>query len=387
MSVTLREKKNLDKDKKVISISLYLDIYDASATPKRRFEFIHHLKLDIRNSAEARVKNKATRLLAETIRSDRAHELASSDYDVQTESGKKTKAVEWMQKFIDGYKLKDKRNLQGALNRFKDFIGKDKDLTFKNINVQMIEGYREYLKSTSKGEGASSYYARFKKMMKEAYKAKLINRNPVLEVKKGKLPGAKKKDTLTIEEIKQLVATPTQSEFDVRNAFLFCLVTGLRWIDVHKLTWSDINGKVMTVIQSKTEREITVNLNDTALKLIGRPKKSSDKVFRLPTADGANKTIKAWVKRAGITKKVTWHNARHSFGTNLIVEGTDVLTVSSMLGHAGLMHTMRYVKAAAELKNRASDKLNFDLEAAVPEKDPNTATVIDINDKPRKKTK
>ena len=223
--------------------------------------------------------------------------------------------------------------------------------------------------------------------MKEAYKAKLINRNPVLEVKKGKLPGAKKKDTLTIEEIKQLVATPTQSEFDVRNAFLFCLVTGLRWIDVHKLTWSDINGKVMTVIQSKTEREITVNLNDTALKLIGRPKKSSDKVFRLPTADGANKTIKAWVKRAGITKKVTWHNARHSFGTNLIVEGTDVLTVSSMLGHAGLMHTMRYVKAAAELKNRASDKLNFDLEAAVPEKDPNTATVIDINDKPRKKTK
>jgi site-specific recombinase XerD len=67
------------------------------------------------------------------------------------------------------------------------------------------------------------------------------------------------------------------------------------------------------------------------------------------------------VRRAGIEKKITWHNARHSFGTNLIFHGADVTTASSLLGHTSLKHTRRYVHAANELKEKATDKLNFTL--------------------------
>lgn len=117
----------------------------------------------------------------------------------------------------------------------------------------------------------------------------------------------------------------------------------------------------MNVEQSKTERAVNINLNSTAIKLLGERTKTKELVFSLPTANGANKTLKAWVKRAGLDKKITWHNARHSFGTNLIYHGADVTTASILLGHSTLKHTQRYVTAAKELKEKATDSLNFDL--------------------------
>ena len=84
-------------------------------------------------------------------------------------------------------------------------------------------------------------------------------------------------------------------------------------------------------------------------------------VFDLPTANGANKTLKAWVKRAGITKKITWHNARHSFGTNIVYHGAATSTASSLLGHSSMKYTQRYVNAANDLKERSTDKLNIEL--------------------------
>ncbi len=85
-------------------------------------------------------------------------------------------------------------------------------------------------------------------------------------------------------------------------------------------------------------------------------------VFDLPTVNGANKTIKAWVKRAGITKDITSHNGRHSMGTNLIFNGTDILTTSKLLGHTSLKHTMRYVDSADQLKRNAVDSLKVEFE-------------------------
>ena len=76
-------------------------------------------------------------------------------------------------------------------------------------------------------------------------------------------------------------------------------------------------------------------------------------VFKLPSANGANITVRAWVKRAGIKKHITWHNARHSFGTNWIETATDVVTASKLLGHTSLKHTYRYIDTADHLKRSA----------------------------------
>lgn len=220
-----------------------------------------------------------------------------------------------------------------------------------------IEDFIEYLEAISTGEGAASYFNRFKKMVKQAYRKNLIKVNPIDSVERKLKGKAKKKDILTLPEIKKLADTPTESS-EIRRAFLFSLVTGLRWIDVKNLKWNNIrmDTKEMNVVQSKTDENVSTPLNITAIKLLQEQGKKDDHVFTLPSANGANKTVKAWVKRAKIDKAITWHNARHSFGTNLIFNEVDVLTASSLLGHTSMKHTQRYVKASQEMKEAATDK-------------------------------
>lgn len=353
MSVTLRKRKNGDG-----TTTLLLDIYHNG---KRKYEFLKELRLSKISNAADRQKNKDNFELAIKIAAKRSHELAASDYDMVTDIGKNTLVVEWMQGFIDKYRKKDKRNMQGALNRFSAFLKQEKiqSLTFGRINEVTIGDYQDFLREHSKGEGAGSYFGRFKKMMKQAYRNKLMLHNPATDVPtiQGK---ARKKDVLTLEEIQTLANTSTESS-DVKRACLFALVTGLRWIDVKALNWENVNLKegFVSLSQSKTENDVQINLNRTAIEILG--KQSKGLVFNLPTANGANKTLKAWVKRAKIQKKITFHNLRHSFGTNLIYTGTDVTVASSLLGHTSLKHTQRYVRAARELKERATDKLNFNL--------------------------
>ena len=356
MSVTLRKRKNADG-----TTSLRLDIYHNGI---RIYERLDHLKLSKPSNLVDRENNKKKLQQAEAIIVARAADLQANDYNMETDTGKKTIVTIWMGSYIKGYDKKDKRNMQGALNRFTDYLMevKKQGLTFGNLNALIIEDFIDYLENKSTGEGAVSYYNRFKKMIKQAYRKRLMKDN-VLDFVERKVSGkAKKKDILTLDELRILAATPTESH-EVRKAFLFCCVTGLRWIDVKALTWQviDMSNKQMNVAQSKTGEVVNIQLNDTALKLLDQPQEPKQQVFNLPTANGANKTLKAWVKRAKINKTITWHNARHSFGTNLIFNDVGILTASKMLGHTSTKHTQRYVDISNEMKQKATSKINIDL--------------------------
>lgn len=356
MSVKLRKRKNADG-----TISLRLDIY---RNGQRTIETLKHLKLAKVSNLQDREENKKLLHQAEAIRAIRAAELSANDYSLVSDAGKKTIVTVWMQAYVDGYTKKDKRNMQGVLNRFKDYLIDHKlnGLTFGNLNALIIEDFIDYLESKSTGEGAASYYSRFKKMVKQAYRKKLMKDNVIDFVERRVRGKAKKKDILTLDELKTLAATPTESS-EVRSAFLFCCVTGLRWIDVKQLKWGciDLKNKQISITQSKTGEVVTNPLNETAITLLEMAGKPKDKVFNLPTANGANKTVKAWVKRAKIEKQITWHNARHSFGTNLIFNDVDILTTSTLLGHTSMKYTQRYVKAANEMKQTATNKINIEL--------------------------
>jgi len=356
MSVKLRKRKNADG-----TTSLRLDIYHNG---QRTIETLKNLKLSKVSNVGDREENKKFLQQAEAIKATRAAELEASNYSMVSDTGKKTIITVWMQSFVDGYSKKDKRNMQGALNRFSDFLIEvhKTGLTFGGLTALLIEDFIDYLETKSIGEGASSYYSRFKKMIKQAYRKKLLKDN-ILDSVERKVKGkAKKKDILTIDELKTLSGTVTESS-EVRRAFLFSCVTGLRWCDIKSLKWKNVNidNCIMEVTQSKTGEFVSTPLNKTAIKLLGEAGKSDENIFQLPTANGANKSLKAWVKRAKIEKAITWHNARHSFGTNLIFNDVDVLTASKLLGHTSMKHTQRYVKASEEMKRVATNKINFEL--------------------------
>ncbi len=109
MPITLRKRKNANG-----TISLRLDIYHEG---KRTIETLKHLQLSNPTTTSVRERNKELLVQAEAIRLARAIELESSNYDVTSNAGKKIDVVKWMQAYIDAYKKKDKRNMQGALNR------------------------------------------------------------------------------------------------------------------------------------------------------------------------------------------------------------------------------------------------------------------------------
>jgi integrase/recombinase XerD len=135
--------------------------------------------------------------------------------------------------------------------------------------------------------------------------------------------------------------------------------TGLRWVDIKDLQWKhiDLENEVLNKVQAKTDVKVSVTLNTNALSLLPEKGEKNEFVFALPSHTGALKTLKLWLKKAEIDKHITWHCARHSFATNLIVYDTDVLIVSKLLGHNTLKYTQRYTHVANDLKKKATDSL------------------------------
>ncbi len=64
--------------------------------------------------------------------------------------------------------------------------------------------------------------------------------------------------------------------------------------------------------------------------------------YRRLTARSVQRIIEKYVKMAGITKHVTPHTLRHSFATDLLMNGADIRSVQAMLGHSNIATTQIY---------------------------------------------
>jgi site-specific recombinase XerD len=79
----------------------------------------------------------------------------------------------------------------------------------------------------------------------------------------------------------------------------------------------------------------------------------SKKVFGLRSRSQTRISIKAWVKKAGIDKAISFHTARHTFATLSLSSGADLYTVSKLLGHRNLATTQIYAKIIDTKKSEA----------------------------------
>lgn len=357
-NVVLRERELVNGD-----ISLFLDTYKDGA---HTYEFLKLYIVKARTPLE-RQTNKETRELAEKIRTERESELNHTQHGMVSPAKKKVAFFVFADNYISSYQKKDIRMVQGAIKRFRDFLNEEqpklnqKTLRTDQITSLMMIDFVQYLEGRSTGEGAHGYYQRFKKVLRRAVAEGLINRMPTEGIS-CKAPEGLRKDILTNDEIAQIARTECQSD-EIKRAFLFSCVTGLRFCDVNDLKFSDIDfgAERMTIDQNKTGKPVTVDLNRTALKLIGEQRSPEENVFYLPSHTACNKTLKALVKRAGISKHITWHCARHSLAVNLLTltgdNKPDIKTVSATLGHTSLKHTEKYTRVVDDLKKKAINSL------------------------------
>jgi len=263
----------------------------------------------------------------------------------------KANFLDYYEEYVENHKSADNRHLPCSLTKFKLFVNRDFIAPIE-ITEDFCKRFRKYLLDHLTGETPQNYFARFKWVINAATKDKYFHQNPTDDVSAKANPSVVLKENLEADEYLQLLDTPCTNE-DVKFAFLFSLYTGLRWVDIKRLEWKDIKEKVLTtrIIQKKTGRPVVLTLHPIARTML---EKQVDRVkalpviprlvFQLPSANGANKVLGDWVRKAGIDKYITWSCARLSFSILLQDKKVDTATVAYLLGHTTTKQVERAYK-------------------------------------------
>ncbi|WP_167616708.1 site-specific integrase [Maribellus sediminis] len=338
-------------------ISLYLDYYvgytksEANMIKtKRKIEYLKIYLFEPPKSPEERQKNRENLELAQNIRNKRESERLHNPEGFISPQKKKVNFFDFCQNYEDNYKKGDLRMIKGAIRLFKEHTGEEY-LKPKQIDAKIVSSFKDYLLLKFKGETPYSYFARFKKILRAAVDDGLFTTSPAEGVTCPK-PDGLSKAILMPEEVVKMSQTECGNP-EIKRAFLFSLMTGLRYDDVSKLKFKHIQNGQVWRLQGKTDKRVYIDLNERALKLVGHFGKPEENIFNLPSLSSCLRTLKTWTKAAGITKNITWHSARHSVGTILLMNGSDIITVKNVLGHTKLEHTQKYTHVVDELKKKA----------------------------------
>lgn len=211
---------------------------------------------------------------------------------------------------------------------------------------------------------ARRYYDTAKAALNHAYKSEIISSNPAT-----KIPNIKTVETetvyLTEDEVQKLVDTEC-SDKAVKNAYLFCVYTGIRWSDVSVLTWKQIEkyskGEEVyhriNFLAQKSQKYQYLPVNQQAIDQIGEPGEPDELIFPLRTKNTCKLHLEKWAKKAGITKKVRWHSSRHTTAVILLNNNVDIYTLSQILTHGHIRTTTdAYAKILDNKKLESVNKM------------------------------
>ena len=381
--VSLRQKK-ISKGRK----SLYLDFYPPIPHPKTgkptRREFLGMYIYEKPKTPIEKKDNKETLVLAENILQKRKNLLNKpeiySQYEKEQlrlkELGKQC-FIEYFTKLTNKRKASNHDNWISALNYLKAFT--NGTLKFAHLNQKFLEDFKEYLlttksnrsnKTTLSQNSAASYFNKVKAALKQAYKDGILQTDLNSKVKPIKTAETRR-EYLTLDELNKLAKKDCNNPL-LKRAALFSALTGLRFSDIQKMVWSEleyINGQgyFLNFNQKKTKGVEVLPISEQAYSFTDGTKNPKDMqqdnlVFEgLKYSAYHNKHLFQWIGAAGITKNITFHSFRHTFATLQLYNGTDIYTVSKMLGHKDLKTTQIYAKIVDEAKRTAANKIKLDL--------------------------
>jgi len=371
--------------------SLYLDFYPAIPHPETgeptRREFLGIYLYDKAKNPIDKEHNKEALKLAEQIRQKKDKQLNGNEAltDLEKRLIEKDKKEQVKQKefeerdFLAYFKtLSDKRkasnhdNWVSAYHYLEAFT--KGSLKFADLNEKFCNDFKDYLlttksnksnKTTLSQNSAVSYFNKVKATLKQAYKDGYLKTDLNTKIEPIK-QAETQRNFLTIEELNRLVKTECNNPL-MKKAALFSALTGLRFSDIKNLVWGELeyiegNGYFIKFKQQKTKGVEMMPISEQAYSLLGESKEPTEKVFEgLTYSAYENKHLYQWIGAAGITKDITFHCFRHTFATLQLSKGTDIYTVSKMLGHRELKTTQIYAKIIDSTKREAADKikLNF----------------------------
>ena len=310
-------------------------------------------------------------------------------------SRKKSKGItlgEFIRSYAEARHKKGEKIYEGRcgsilsmLKHLETFGGSD--IPLKKVDVETIKQFIDYLRSANdlhknmKAPGKlsdSTIHLKvniLKSVLREAVRQGLLEQNPF-----DRLPGSykihphyKEKETLTMEDLITLKQTPCKTP-QLKEAVLLSCLTGLRKSDILSLSHDDIKEidgtpYIYKKIR-KTQRWHKVPLSDLAYQILQQLEKDCQEpggyFFSQLSSHHLNEHLDEWLSTCHITcKHFTFHCLRHTCASLLLAQGTDLYTISTLLGHRNINTTQRYMHISEKKLANATSLLSNDLTAAI----------------------
>lgn len=285
--------------------------------------------------------------------------------------------------YVEVVQNKSKKTLENYhhyLKRFEDFLGEDMDP--KDLVLQKIQNYRVYLnrfiddKGKTLGIKTQNYHIiAIRAFLKYLIKNDIKTLAPE-KIELSKIP-ERTVEVLSRDELTRLfeAVDKTKKNGYRDTAILETLYsTGLRVSELASLNRDQVDLKRREfMVRGKGKKPRIVFLSKKASEVIETYLKTRDDNFkslfvnnqkadildekkrRLSTVS-IEKIVRKYALKAGIIKKVTPHTLRHSYATELLINGADIRSVQEMLGHSSITTTQIYTHVTNKKLREIHDK-------------------------------
>lgn len=307
-------------------------------------------------------------------------------------------AAERTQAIFDAGGFRNWKKYNGFLNKLADFMAKKlrkKELLFADITPALLTRFDAYLhtlhNARSKKEAGKMLHQNtivvifniFRTLMKKGMELGYItpDKNPFITFKYSGVKTEKEKlDITEIEALEALELEEDSLDWHSRNCFLFSFYcAGIRAGDLLQLRWVNVEGGRLNYQMGKNHKTRDLKLVPQAAAILDlyrtENSKPTDYIFpfmnnrktyasaisqadrdTLPSdikkkllleVEGKNallnKSLKRLAEKAGISKKLSMHIARHSFASIAVQKGLESNKVKSLLAHSRLQTTEGYM--------------------------------------------
>jgi site-specific recombinase XerD len=258
-------------------------------------------------------------------------------------------------------------NYDHYLTRLLDFAG---DISIKDIDAELVRKWRLWLNrlgtntSDELGKATSNYHLiALRSFLKFCAKRNI----PAMTADKIELARTKRKQVtfLSEDELLRLFRQPDTATLPgLRDRAILELLfsSGLRVSELVGLDRDHINLKRREfMVRGKGQKDRPIFISPEAAKWVehylnkrddtakplfarysGRKKVDLSGNFHRLTARSVQRMVSRYALLAGITKHVSPHTLRHSFATDLLMNGADLRSVQAMLGHSNISTTQIY---------------------------------------------
>ena len=263
------------------------------------------------------------------------------------------------------------------------------DLTFDYFDEKGLNNYLLFLRDTKKMRNSTiiKQLGFLKWFLRWAFE-KGYNHSNVFEKFKPKIKIVPKKVIfLTPDELKNLreFIIPEQKQYleRVRDVFIFCCYSSLRYSDAYNLKWSNIKNDHIEVTTVKTADSLFIDLNDYTRAILEKYKDfhfEDDRVLPVISNQKMNDYIKELAELAGINEPIhetyyvgakridtvtpkyellSTHAGRRTFICYALSIGIPIQIVMKWTGHSDYKSMKPYIDVVNELKANEMKKFNL----------------------------